>query len=169
MLFLNFTSNDLSSFLLHGKVKRLICFANKGINKFEFDNHGNLINGEYNNGENTYHYEISHKDNILVLGISWGEESEYTFEEYEVNNEKLVRWQYFDYDVDSCAYSEYNSNNWPEKETFYAFEMDVPLPKVSEFLYKYNDIDDYGNWTKKANENGEIIERREIEYYPIGE
>lgn len=165
----NLQTLDLAAFMLHGKVKRLICHANKGTNKFEFDNHGNLISGEYNNGEKTYHYEISHNDNILILGISWGEESEYTFEEYEVNNEKLVRWQYFDYDVDSCAYSEYNSNNWPEKETFYAFEMDVPLPKVSEFLYKYNDIDDYGNWTKKANENGEIIERREIEYYPIGE
>lgn len=161
----NLRTKDLTAFLLHGKVKEVVSRSGQCFTRCCFNEAGKLVKYESGDNHNTNKYEISHNGNELGLVMegtygSWGEA-------YRVNGDRLTEYEAGGDGVDDkYKYSNYDSNNWPPKAICYSYDMEQDCWKEESItLFKYSDIDKYGNWQKKYDSNGDIIESREIKYY----
>ena len=176
----NFRSNDLSAFMLHGKVRMMIETYNSSsyISTYTFDEKGQLTEAK----EGDDYMEISHEGgNILILschkdkheyinGIEYVDFGfEYTYEIDKSNRLSCFSYGVYYSDVGYTeTYSSFDSNGWPASAT------NDDMYDTTYIQFQYSDIDEYGNWTKKKNEgkysNGEAADKnivyREITYYP---
>ena len=161
--FKNFTSNDLAAFMLHGKVKQLDSFEGDVSVLYTFNEQGKLIDvsSEYTRDK------IRHEGNKLIISYqSESGESDSRDTEYEVDSSgRLIRCFYVERGGDFSIYHEYSQfddNGWP---TYRTDISGLEEEKISSHI-TYKDIDEYGNWTTRADD-GEDIEFRTITYYPI--
>lgn len=167
----NLSTIDLSAFLLHGCVKTMTSYSGQCFTKCTFNEAGRLIKYELGDNHETHGYKISHNGNELALVMngtydSWGES-------YEVRGGKLVKYESGgDGAGDRCTYSNFDANNWPLTETVYEYYLGDDdeadgwrLSRKNTFTY--TDIDEYGNWRKKLDASGSVVETRDIEYHPI--
>lgn len=159
--FKNFRTNDLSAFMLHGKVKHVEeSYGGNAYTLYTFNEQGKLIDVCLSGGTC---YEIRHEGNILILLNQ--SESHSSKTEYEVDSsDRLIRYFYessYD-DSEESKYSQFDDNGWP---TFSINISWLEEEKTSSHI-TYKDIDEYGNWTRKAID-GEDREFRTITYYPI--
>lgn len=166
--FNNFTSPDLAAFLLHGKVKQVFSYSGQSYTKCVFDETGKLVKYETGDNHDSQGYEISHDGTTLGLvqeGTfgSWGES-------YEVSGKHLVSYEAGGDGVgDRIVYANYDEQGWPTTETRYDYYMMEDAWNVAGTTFvKYSDLDEHGNWLKKTTEDGEVVEQREIKYFPLG-
>lgn len=166
--FNNFSSPDLAAFLLHGKVKQIFSYSGQSYTKCVFDETGKLVKYETGDNHDSQGYEISHDGTTLGLvqeGTfgSWGES-------YEVSGKHLVSYEAGGDGVgDRIVYANYDEQGWPTTETHYDYDMMEDAWNVTGTTFvKYSDLDEHGNWLKKTTEDGEVVEQREIKYFPLG-
>ena len=153
--FKNFRSNDLSAFMLHGRVKQLV---EADYFVYTFNKQGKLIDAQ--DGLNKS-YIIQHKGNKLIISYqSKSDLADYGGSEYEIDSSgRLIRAveggedYYYEY-----IYSQFDENGWP---TYCTDIGDWEGEKITSHII-YKDIDKYGNWTRSS------IGERKITYYPMG-
>lgn len=163
----NFRSNDLSAFMLHGKVKMMIETYNSSsyISTYTFDEKGQLTEAK----EGDDYMEISHEGGKLNIT---NDELQY-FVYYGINKsgQLVSHIIYSGLCFENTTYSKFNSSGWPTyKETT---SGDNHVSRTSTARLQYSDIDEYGNWTRMTWETydgetiGETEVHREITYYPV--
>ena len=167
----NFHSNDLSAFMLHGKVKMMIETYNSSsyISTYTFDEKGQLTEAK-DRGD---YMEISHKGNKLILLCRNPSDAPTEYEEdFETDNlGRLIIHEAGYWETSNCVtitYSNFNSNGWPTSATS-MYEGGTDLCQ-----FQYSDMDEYGNWTKMKEiykregdeDEEEYVVHREITYYP---
>ena len=163
--FKNFTSNDLSAFMLHGKVKEVvidchesIVYSAKSIETIKFDEKGELIEFRYNDGdEDNGLLDIQHEGNMLIL-----QQGTVTFCYVLNQSDKLTMWERRDMKYSSLKF---NSNGWP---TILHREF-IQGDFIDNINVSYSDIDEYGNFRRMIHESeyGKDTYTRTITYYPI--
>lgn len=163
--FKNFRSKDLSAFILHGKVKHVEeSYGGNACTIYKFNEQGKLIDVQFDG----YSCKIQHKESKLIISyLSKSNEFDYSDSEYEVNSSgRLIRkvdggeGGYYE----ESKYSQFDENGWPTYCTNIS-GLEPDEERTTSHI-TYMDIDEYGNWTRKAID-GEIQECRTITYYPI--
>lgn len=145
---------DLSAFMLHGKVKRMIEFplgANSGIT-YVFNENGELT--DVDDG----HPTIIHSGNELRLSY---DDSPIIC--YRVDDSGRLASYYMQggVDVEKREYSDFNSHGWPTRANVELYGD--PSTKT----IRYSELDKYGNWTKmRIDDDDAQTWVREIYYYP---
>lgn len=176
--FKNFRTMDLSAFMLHGHVKRLMILkegygdiydddiANDDVRwYFDFSEKGMLTNVSVD--EEQMQCRFSRRGNKLV--IQFGNTNDYNYFEWHYildNSDHLIQYEVCSVSNDCwTTYTNHDSNGWPTKASMSCRKSDVPPTNET---YKYSQIDEYGNWTLRKSigvDGSEITERRSIEYY----
>ena len=153
----NFQTEDLATFMVHGKVKRLTVYNRDNSSwVYSFGRDGSLTSVISKRGDKVYDdgIRVSHNYGNVRLRYTYGES------EYEVDSNNRLRKHTYEAGKNSYVYtySDYNRDGLPtEMET--AIYKSGELKSVKNQSFYYSDFDEYGNWRS----NGENT--RTIEYY----
>ena len=176
--FKNFRTMDLSAFMLHGHVKRLMILK---------EGYGDIYDDDISNDDVRWYFDFSEKGmltNVSVdeeqmqcrfsrrgnkLVIQFGNTNDYNYFEWHYlldNSDHLIQYGVCSESNDCwTTYTNHDSNGWPTKASMSCRKSDIPPTNET---YKYSQIDEYGNWTLQKSigvDGGEISTCRSIEYY----
>ncbi|MCF0158977.1 MAG: zinc ribbon domain-containing protein [Veillonella sp.] len=153
----NFQTSDLATFMVHGKVKNLTVH-NKDNSSwvYSFGEDGRLTSVVSKRGDKVFDggIKVSHNNGNIILRYTYGSS------EYEVDSDMRIRKHTYEAGKSSYVYtySNFDSNGWPLEMNTASYNSGE-LKDIKTQVFRYSDIDEYGNWRS----NGENI--RTIEYY----
>jgi hypothetical protein len=163
--FMAFQTDDLTAFMLHGKVKTVT----EDDMTLYFDENGTLVkcvNRIY--------------DKMEKASISHGEGLTIRYSQYEqtitVRDKKIIENGFrmpSDNSGSRTYYGDYAPSlyGWPTSMVCDNYDQNGEVWSNTTYTISYPQIDDFGNWTKcvsnDIDEGNETVETRTITYYPI--